>query len=1163
MAENFGLKIGVEGEKDFKRALSDINSSFKVLGSEMKLVESQFGKNDTSVSGLTARNEVLNKQIETQKDKIETLKAALENSATSFGENDKRTKAWQVQLNNAEAALNSMEREFKENASAADKMGDEVAKSGKEAEKSEGKFEGLRNTLSKIGTVMGTVTTAAAAVGAAAVAAGKKIWDMASDTAAAGDEIDKQSQKLGLSAESYQKLDYAMERCGADVEDFKKGTINISKALADVQNGVEGAGSSFDTLGVSLKNSDGSMRSTEDVLLDSIDALASMQDETQRNALANEIFGKSYQELAPLLNSGSEGIKALMQEAEDYGMVMSDDAVAASAAFEDSLTKLQGTITGVKNKMMGELLPGITSIVDGFTELVNGSEEGADMIKQGVEDAINTITGMIPQIVSLLSTIAQALIESAPSVLKALANSIIKLLPGILQSFLNDVLPELVSVVVDIAGDLIKSLAEALPSIMKSLATALVSAIKTLFTADKIKEMVKVLIDLVKSLIEGLKQALPILIEGVFTLVNGIIEALPDIISMLVQEIPSIVQSLSDALTDNIPIIIEGSIKLFMGIIEAIPQIIVELVKAIPQIITAIVNGLLDGVSEVFSAAGELFFGIKSSSEDAIEALEDHAEELKAYGAAWDEVNAKIADVNSLLTENGDTLEELQSRQKTAEDGITEILQEALKNQQDLRTEDIEKIREYMDELNAIAEEKLEIYRLNQISELKKLELEKGEITEESAAQHMANAQAALDSANAATEEAYTSRLTTIEQTYSAMNEIGSQAYQNDIAEAKNWYDTAMAQNKEYYTNATSIAAESASNWVEVDSSKWEALSGNMENFKMHSGKTMNQWAFQMKNFFGGYTGFEEAYASTLNKLVSNEEVAFFNMLAVAKQSGNELSDENKRTAKNILDSFEDLPGKMDGVGKSALSGMVSGMQDEIPALKNMSEMSADEIVKAIKSYLDIQSPSKVMAELGKYAGKGLEKGLSDYQAEISQSSENLGENLVSGLWNGISQNADWLWNNISGWLSNLWDGLKGFFGIHSPSKKMRDGIGKQLIRGLAEGIIQEGDTAVSAMEKLSESISSVLFLPALLDFSSITESFNNAIPANIDNQLNASVMAGYAFGNTGGRVPQTVTANISFGDVTINDGSDVEDLAHQVSDIIVSDIMAKGGAYA
>ena len=115
MADNFGLKIGLEGEKEFKKALADINSSFKVLGSEMKLVSSQFDKNDNSVQALTARNEVLNKEIDAQKQKIETLRAALQNAAESFGENDKRTQNWQIQLNNAEAALNGMERELDDN----------------------------------------------------------------------------------------------------------------------------------------------------------------------------------------------------------------------------------------------------------------------------------------------------------------------------------------------------------------------------------------------------------------------------------------------------------------------------------------------------------------------------------------------------------------------------------------------------------------------------------------------------------------------------------------------------------------------------------------------------------------------------------------------------------------------------------------------------------------------------------------------------------------------------------------------------------------------------------------------------------------------------------------------------------------------------------------
>ena len=141
MADNFGLKIGLEGEKAFKNSLAEINQAFKVLGSEMKLVESEFDKNDKSVEALTARNEVLGKQIDTQKEKIEVLRAALKNASESFGENDKRTQAWQIQLNHAEAALNGMERELKSNNTALenaerglDEAGDEADKFGKEVD---------------------------------------------------------------------------------------------------------------------------------------------------------------------------------------------------------------------------------------------------------------------------------------------------------------------------------------------------------------------------------------------------------------------------------------------------------------------------------------------------------------------------------------------------------------------------------------------------------------------------------------------------------------------------------------------------------------------------------------------------------------------------------------------------------------------------------------------------------------------------------------------------------------------------------------------------------------------------------------------------------------------------------------------------------------------
>ena len=206
MADSFGLKIGLEGEKEFKKALNEINQSFKVLGSEMKLVSSQFDKNDKSVQALSARNSVLNKEIEAQKSKIETLRAALQNASDSFGETDRRTQNWQIQLNNAEAALNDMERELSDNNAAldeansnygragdalenmdsemddvtdsADDMGDEIDEAGDAAEKSESKFKGLGTVLKTVGAAMGAVVVAA---GAAAVKLGKEVVEAYAD----------------------------------------------------------------------------------------------------------------------------------------------------------------------------------------------------------------------------------------------------------------------------------------------------------------------------------------------------------------------------------------------------------------------------------------------------------------------------------------------------------------------------------------------------------------------------------------------------------------------------------------------------------------------------------------------------------------------------------------------------------------------------------------------------------------------------------------------------------------------------------------------------------------------------------------------------------------------------------------------------------------------
>lgn len=823
MADSFGLKLGIEGEKEFKQALTDINKNFKVLGSEMKLVASQFEKNDNSVKALSARNEVLNKQIDAQKSKIESLRSALKNASESFGDNDKRTKNWQIQLNNAEAALNNMERELKDNTAqmnktgtAADHMGDEIKQSGKQADDARSGFDNLKKTLSTVGAALGATI---AAIGTAAVTAGKKIWDMANDTAEAGDEIDKQSQKLGISAENYQKLSYAMERSGADVEDFKKGTMNITKELANMQNGVDGAGSMFDQLGISVQNADGSFKSTEDVLLSTIDALSNMQDETQRNALANSVFGKSYQEILPLLNSGSDGIRQLMDEAEQYGMVMSDDAVKASAAFEDSLTKLKGTITGVKNALMSQLLPGFKSITDGFAELVSGNEEGSDMIKSGIQSAIGSVKKMIPEAVSLLSTIGAAILEEAPSVLESLASSIVELLPEALDFALNDILPNLLESVLSIAGQLFTSISESLPDLMTSLAESFSNIVTELFSADNITNFVNQLLSFIKNAIAGIGEALPIILEAIKTVALNLIDSLPEILNLFFTDfLPNLIENIGSIIKNGLPVLVQAAVELISSICQNLPLILEQLFDHLPLILDSISSALIDNIDTLIQCGIDLTIGLVKNLPRIIVGL------LKA--------------------------------------------------------------------------------------------------------------------------------------------------------------------------------------------------------------------------------------------------------------------------APSIL--------------KSLAEALLSGL------------------------------------------GQIIE----------------VGKNIVTGLWEGIKSAASWLWDKITGWLSDIWDGIKDFFGIHSPSLKMKQ-VGAFLVDGLKIGIEDEKKSAVDAMTALSKDLSSVTFSP--INFAGMTDDLNSAFPADFDSQMSSSVLTASQYDSGAGTRPasQTFNTNITFGNVTINDGSDVEDIAHRVSDIIANDVMVKGGAFA
>lgn len=201
-----------------------------------------------------------------------------------------------------------------------------------------------------------------ASIASAAKDLGSRLKGLLDDTAAYGDQVDKASQKMGISTEEYQKWDYVLQRNGSSIDVMQKGLKTLSSKISQ-------GSQAFETLGIATTNADGSFRSTEEVMNDTMAALAGMQDGAQRTALATQLFGsKVAQELAPTLNSGADGINELKDRADELGLVLSDEGVAASASYQDAMLDLEETIGGIKNSIGSSLLPIATDLINKVTD---------------------------------------------------------------------------------------------------------------------------------------------------------------------------------------------------------------------------------------------------------------------------------------------------------------------------------------------------------------------------------------------------------------------------------------------------------------------------------------------------------------------------------------------------------------------------------------------------------------------------------------------------------------------------------------------------------------------------------------------------------------------------------------------------------------------------
>jgi len=460
-----------------------------------------------------------------------------------------------------------------------------------------------------LGGALKTGAALTAALGTAAVGAGTALTGAASSVAAYGDNIDKMSQKMNMTAEAYQEWDAVMQHSGTSMETMKASM----KTLA---NAAETGNKAFKEVGITEK--DLQTLNQQELFEKTIAGLQNMTDDTQRTYIAGKLLGRGATELGALLNTSAEDTQAMRDRVHELGGVMSDEAVKNAAAFQDSLQDMQTTFAGVKNSVMAEMLPSFTSIMDGLSSLVIGEEGAKEKIVTGVQGIVDNITEAMPKLIEGFSTIAQALMEVAPELIGSLAEGIISAIPELLPSLIQlvgeigskliELLPQLIEVGMQVILELANGIAQALPELIPTIVDTMLMIVDTLIA--NIDQLVDAAIAIMTGLAEGLINALPELID----------------------RLPEIIVAIVEGLVENAPKLLEAAVEIIValatGLIESLP----ELIAALPEIVTAIVEGIISLASDMIEAGKSLvdglWEGIKKNWDNLVKSVTDLGKKL-------------------------------------------------------------------------------------------------------------------------------------------------------------------------------------------------------------------------------------------------------------------------------------------------------------------------------------------------------------------------------------------------------------------------------------------------------------------------------------------------------------------------------------------------------
>ena len=451
-----------------------------------------------------------------------------------------------------------------------------------------------------LATAAGVGAAAVAAVGTAAIAAGTSLVKGTGDVAAYGDNIDKMSQKMGISAEAYQEWDAIMQHSGTSIDALKPSMKTLATQA-------EKGSDAFQKLGISEEEV--ANLSQEDLFAKVITGLQGMEEGTERTYITSQLLGRGATELGALLNTSAEETQKMRDRVHELGGVMSDDAVKASAQFQDTLQDMSTGFDSLKRNMLSEFLPAITGVMDGLTNLFTGNyDEGIEKISEGVTQAIDKLSEMLPKILevgkNILLALGDAIIQNLPVIMPALAD----LVMGIGQSIIDN-LPMIVDTGLQVILQLANSISQALPTLIPTIVDVVLQIVNTL--VDNVDLMVDASIALITGLAVGLINAVPILLEKAPEIVIKLVMAIVENAPKLLEAAISLITQLAGGIVQSIPLAINAIGELLTGLKNAVFEWFSQARQWGIDLIKNFIEGIKSKIGDLKNAVGNVASGVK------------------------------------------------------------------------------------------------------------------------------------------------------------------------------------------------------------------------------------------------------------------------------------------------------------------------------------------------------------------------------------------------------------------------------------------------------------------------------------------------------------------------------------------------------------------------